>query len=83
MHKSSLLTAAAFIASISASTGAMATNFSGIPPMPQEQAQNQTYPTPPKLAQFPANVPVQMHLDRPQFGPYDSPDFVVPPYEIQ
>jgi allophanate hydrolase subunit 2 len=61
----------------------MAANFSGIPPMPQQQTQNPADPTPPKLAQFPADPPVQMHLDRAQTGPYDSPSFVVPPYEIE
>jgi hypothetical protein len=49
----------------------MATNFSGIPPMPQQQAQN------------PANPRVQMHFNLAQPSPYDRPDFVVPPYEIQ
>ncbi len=61
----------------------MATNFSGIPPMPQEQAQNQTDPTQTKLAQCPADPPVQKHLNDAQPSLYDSPDFVVPPYEIQ
>jgi hypothetical protein len=51
--------------------------------MPQQQAQNPADPTPPKLAQFAANPPLQMHLNRAQPSPYDSPDFVVPPYEIQ
>jgi hypothetical protein len=83
MRNSSLLTAVSFIVSIAASTSAMATNFSGIPSMPQEQAQNQPDPTLPKLAQFPADPPVQMHLNDAQSSPYDSPDFVVPPYEIQ
>jgi hypothetical protein len=83
MRMSSLLTALAFAVSIAASTSAMATNFSGIPPMPEQQAQNPVDQTPQKLAQFPANPPVQMHLNRAQTSPYDSPDFVVPPYEIQ
>ena len=83
MRKSALLTAAAFIVSLAASASAMATDFSGIPPMPQEQAQNTADSTPPKLAQFPADPPVQMHLNQAQPGPYDGPNFVVPPYEVE
>jgi hypothetical protein len=77
MPKSSLLAAAAFVVSLAASASAMATDFSGIPPM------NPADPATQKLAQFPANPPVQMHLDHAQTGPYDSPDFVVPPYEVE
>jgi hypothetical protein len=77
MRKSSLLTAAAFVVSLAASTGAMATDFSGIPPM------NPADPTDQKVAQFPANPPVQIHAAQAQTGPYDSPNFVVPPYEIE
>jgi len=70
---SSVLLAAAFAASLSAcTTTAMGTNFSGIPE-----------PTSEKLAQYPADPPVQMHLNNVQTSPYDSPDFVVPPYLIQ
>jgi hypothetical protein len=63
---SSFLTAAAFVASLAASTGAMAANFSGVPPFQQQQQQQQ-----------------QQQLRHEQTSPYDSPDFVVPPYEIQ
>jgi hypothetical protein len=73
MRISSVLMVAAFAASLSACTTAMGTNFSGIPTDSPSQ----------KLAQFPADPPVQMHLDQVQISPYDSPDFVVPPYEIQ
>lgn len=83
MRMSSLLRAAAFVASLSACTSAMGTSFSGIPPMPQQPAQNPVDPTLQKLAQFPADPPVQMHLNPVQTSPYDSPDFVVPPYEIE
>ena len=79
MRMSSLL-AAAFVVSLAASTSAMAANFSGIPPMPGQEAQD---PTTPQLAQYPADPPVQMHLNRSQTNPYDSPNFVVPPYEIE
>ena len=72
MRMSSVLMAAAFAASLSACTTAMGTNFSGIPE-----------PTSQKLAQYPADPPVQMPLNNVQTGPYDSPDFVVPPYLIQ
>ena len=72
MRMSSVLMAAAFAASLSACTTAMGTNFSGIPE-----------PTSQKLAQYPADPPVQMHLNTVQTSPYDSPDFVVPPYLIQ
>jgi hypothetical protein len=65
---SSFLTAAAFVASLAASTGAMAANFSGIPSLPQQETQ------------VPADPPAHRHE---QTSPYDSPDFVVPPYEIQ
>jgi hypothetical protein len=67
--------AAAFAASLSACStamGTMGTNFSGIPE-----------PTSEKLAQYPADPPLQMHLNNVQISPYDSPDFVVPPYLIQ
>jgi hypothetical protein len=81
MRVSSLLTAAAFAVSLAASTSAMATNFSGIPPMPGEQDYVSSNPT--LLSQYPADPPVQMNLNHAQSSPYDSPDFVVPPYEIQ
>jgi hypothetical protein len=68
---SSFLTASAFVVSLAASTGAMAANFSGIPEMPQQQAQD------------PIDPPGQQQLQPGQTGPYDSPDFVVPPYEIK
>jgi hypothetical protein len=80
---SSLLSAAAFVVSLAASTGAMATNFSDIPPVPGQQDYVSSDSTSQKLAQFPADPPVQMHLKHAQSSPYDSPDFVVPPYEIQ
>ena len=83
MRLSSLLTATAFAASLAASTSAMATNFSGIPPVPGQEDYVSSNPTQQKLAQFPADPPVQMHLNHAQSSPYDSPDFVVPPYEIQ
>lgn len=80
MRSSSILMAAAVVASLSACSSVMGgTNFSGIPPMP-EQAQDSASP---RLAQYPADPPVAMHLDRVQTSPYDSPDFVVPPYEIE
>ena len=72
MRMSSVLMAAAFAASLSACTTAMGTNFSGIPE-----------PTSQKLAQYPVDPSVPMHLNNVQTGPYDSPDFVVPPYLIQ
>ena len=72
MRMSSVLMAAAFAASLSACTTAMGTNFSGIPE-----------PTSQKLAQYPADPPVEVHLNNVQTSPYDSPDFVVPPYLIQ
>jgi hypothetical protein len=77
------LMAAAFVMSFSAYARA-GTNFSGIPPMP-EQALSQTDSTSRQLAQFPADPPVRMHLNQAQTqtSPYDSPDFVVPPYEVQ
>ena len=78
MRMSSLLTTAAFAASLVASTAAMATNFSGIPEMPQPQLQAQ-YPADPPVHQ---QLPYQQQLRNQQTGPYDSPDFVVPPYEI-
>jgi hypothetical protein len=80
---SSLLTAAAFVLSLAASTSAMATNFSGIPPMPGQQDYVPSAPAQLKLSQYPANPPVQMSISPAQSSPYDSPDFVVPPYEIQ
>lgn len=84
MRMSSLLTAAAFVVSLAASTGAMATNFSGIRPMPEQQDYVPSAPAQQKLSQFPADPPVQMRLNHAQSSsPYDSPDFVVPPYEIQ
>lgn len=78
MRKLSLLTAAAFVVSLAASTGAMATDFSGVPTMTPT-----TDPAPQKVAQFPANPPVQLHTEQTQSGPYDSPNFVVPPYEVE
>ena len=71
MRMSSILTATAFAVSLAASTGAMAANFSGIPELPQQQAQ------------VPTDPPAQSQLRHAQPGPYDSPDFVVPEYEIQ
>jgi hypothetical protein len=65
----SFLTAAAFVASLASSTGAVAANFSDIPPFPQQQAQ------------VPADPPAQPQHQQP--SPYDSPDFIVPSYEIQ
>jgi hypothetical protein len=62
---------------------AVATNFSGIPPMPGQEDYVPSGPATQKLTQFPADPPVQMHRNDAQTGPYDSPDFVVPPYEIQ
>jgi hypothetical protein len=67
MRASSFLTAAAFAVSLGASTGAIASNFSGVPDYPQAQGQDPTDP--------PGQRPGQA-------APYDSPDFVVPPYEI-
>lgn len=78
MRTSSLLTTAAFAVSLVASTAAMAANFSGIPEMPQPQLQAQ-YPSDPPVHQ---QLPYQQQLQNQQTGPYDSPDFVVPPYEI-
>ena len=77
MRMSSVLMAAAFAASLSACTSAVGTNFSGISGIPE--------PTSEKLAQYPADPPVQMHLNNNnvQTGPYDSTDFVVPPYEVE
>jgi hypothetical protein len=83
MRTSSLLTTAAFVLSLAASTSAMATNFSGIPPMPGQQDYVPSAPAQQKLSQYPANPPVQMSVGPAQSSPYDSPDFVVPPYEIQ
>ena len=82
MRSSSLLTAAALVVSLAACTSAIGTDFSGIPSM------NSTDPTAQKLAQFPADPPVQMnpsqmHPSQVRSGPYDSPDFVVPPYETE
>ena len=82
MRMSSLLTAAAFVLSLAASTSAMATNFSGIPPMPGQQDYVPA-PAQQKLSQYPADPPIQMSVSPAQSSPYDSPDFVVPPYEIQ
>lgn len=71
MRMSSFLTAAAFVVSLAGSTGsAMATNFSGIRGFPQQQAQD------------PRDPPGQQQLRPRQTGPYDSPDFVVPSYEV-
>jgi hypothetical protein len=67
MRLSSLLTVAAFAVSLAASTGALAANFSGIPDMPPQQAQD------------PSDLP---GLQPGQTGPYDSPAFLVPQYEI-
>jgi hypothetical protein len=81
MRTSSLLTAAAFVVAMAASTGAMATNFSGIPPMPGQADYDP--PAQQKVAQYPGYPAVQLHASQAQTGsPYDSPDFVVPPYEI-
>lgn len=80
MRISSLLTTTAFAVSLVASTAAMAANFSGIPEMPQQQQQQQAqYPADPPVHQ---QLPYQQQLRAQQAGPYDSPDFVVPPYEI-
>ena len=73
MRISSVLMAVAVVASLSACTSAMGTNFSGIPTDAASQ----------KIAQYPADPPVLMHVNRAQTGPYDSSDFVVPPYEIE
>ena len=73
MRMSSVLMAAAIAASLSACTTTMGTNFSGIPTDSPSQV----------LAQYPADPPVKTHLNNVQTGPYDSPDFVVPPYETQ
>jgi hypothetical protein len=68
---------------MAASTDAMATNFSGIPPMPGQQDYVAPTPSQPKLSQYPADPAFQLRQDRQQqTSPYDSPDFVVPPYEI-
>ena len=68
MRMSSLLTAAAFVAALAGSNATFAANFSGIP-------EQQT--------RLPADPPaVHQPLQRHQTSPYDSPDFVVPPYEI-
>lgn len=64
MRMSSLLTAAAFVASLAGSSAAFAANFSGIP-------EQQT--------QLPADPPVHQQLRHQQTSPYDGPDFVVPP----
>jgi hypothetical protein len=61
----------------------MATNFSGIPPMPGQQDYVPSDPAQQKLSQYPADPPVQMQRNHAQSSPYDSPDFVVPPYLIQ
>ena len=70
MRMSSLLTAAAFVVSLAGSTAAFAANFSGVPALPQQQTL------------LPADPAVHQQLRHEQTGPYDSPDFVVPPYEI-
>ena len=70
MRMSSFLTAAALVASLAASTGAMAANFSRIPEMSRQEALD------------PSDPPNQPQLQPGQTGPYDSPDFVVPPYEV-
>lgn len=71
MRMSSLLSAAVFAASLAAGPGVMAADFSGIPQLPQQ------------LTQLPADPPaVQQHFQNGQTGLYDSPDFVLPPYEI-
>lgn len=72
MRMSSPLTAIAFVASLAVSAGgAMAADFSGIPTMPQQQALT------------PIDPPAQHQLRPAQTGPYDSPDFTVPEYEIE
>jgi hypothetical protein len=76
MRTSSLLIAAALAASLSACSSAMGTNFSGIPTTDWATSQ--------KLAQYPADPAFQLpHGQVQNSSPYDSPDFVVPPYEIQ
>jgi hypothetical protein len=47
MRASSFLTAAAFAVSLGASTGAIASNFSGVPDYPQAQGQDPTGPAGP------------------------------------
>ena len=68
MRMSSLLAAAAFVVSLAGSSAAFAANFSGIP---EQQMQLPGDPT-----------AVHQQLQRHQTSPYDGPDFVVPPYEI-
>ena len=83
MRISSFLAASAFAASLAVSTGAWATNFSGIPPMPGQEEYDRSQNSQ-LQAQYPADPPVQQHFQRPQQrSPYDSPDFNVPPYEIE
>lgn len=76
MRMSSSLAAAAFILSLVTSAGAMAANFSGVPETPEQQA---LMPTVPQVTDDPPALPQLRHV---QTGPYDSLDFVVPPYEI-
>jgi hypothetical protein len=76
MRMSAVLMVAAFAASLSACTTAMGTNFSGIPTTDWSTSQ--------KLAQYPADPAFQLPRSQVQSSsPYDSPDFVVPPYLIQ
>lgn len=70
MRMSSLLTTAAFAVSLVASTAAFAANFSGIPQSRQQQTL------------LPPDPPVQQQLQHQQTGPYDSPDFVIPAYNV-
>ena len=71
MRMSSLLTTAAFAVSLVASTAALAANFSGVPELRQQQTL------------LPVDRPVyQPQLQYQPTGPYDSPDFVIPPYNI-
>ena len=70
MRISSLLTAAAFAATLAGSNAAFAANFSGAP-----EQQTLLPGSPPAYRQL-------QNLQNQQTGPYDSPDFVVPPYNI-
>ena len=83
MRISSFLAATAFAASLAVSSGAWATDFSGIPLMPGQEGYDSSRNSQ-LQAQYPADPPVQQHFQRAQpRGAYDSPDFVVPPYEIE
>lgn len=73
----SSLAAAAFVLSLVASAGAMAADFSGVPELPPQQQA-----LAPQTAQLPADRPALQQLRPAQTGPYDSPDFVVPPYNV-